>query len=133
MQSGIISPRKAMEITQQTDPQEAYRLITDDPRYADVLAMIPYQHPAQLYEAFGYFCLFWVLWYVYWKTDKRNQPYFIFGLFLVLLWTIRFLVEFVKESQGGFENTLGILSTGQWLSIPFIIAGCYLLFRKVKA
>ena len=133
VQSGIISPRKAMEITQQTDPQEAYRLITDDPRYADVLAMIPYQHPAQLYEAFGYFCLFWVLWYVYWKTDKRNQPYFIFGLFLVLLWTIRFLVEFVKESQGGFENTLGILSTGQWLSIPFIIAGCYLLFRKVKA
>lgn len=133
VQSGVISPRKAMEITQQTDPQEAYRLITDDPRYVDVLAMIPYQHPAQLYEAFGYFCLFWVLWYVYWKTDKRNQPYFIFGLFLVLLWTIRFLVEFVKESQGGFENTLGILSTGQWLSIPFIIAGCYLLFRKVKA
>ena len=64
------------------------------------------------------------------KTDKKEQPYFIFGLFLVLLWSIRFAVEFVKESQGGFESSLGLLSTGQWLSIPFILAGFYLLFRN---
>ena len=67
---------------------------------------------------------------MYWKTDKKDQPYFIFGLFLVLLWSIRFAVEFVKESQGGFESSLGLLSTGQWLSIPFILAGFYLLFRN---
>ena len=130
VQNGMLSPHRAMALTEQTDAQEAYKLITHDPRYAEVLASIPYQHPAQLYEAFGYFCLFWVLWYVYWKTDKKEQPYFIFGLFLVLLWSIRFAVEFVKESQGGFESTLGLLSTGQWLSIPFIIVGLYLLFRK---
>ena len=130
VQNGMLSPHRAMALTEQTDAQEAYKLITHDPRYAEVLASIPYQHPAQLYEAFGYFCLFWVLWYVYWKTDKKEQPYFIFGLFLVLLWSIRFVVEFVKESQGGFESTLGLLSTGQWLSIPFIIVGLYLLFRK---
>ena len=130
VQNGMLSPHRAMALTEQTDAQEAYKLITHDPRYAEVLASIPYQHPAQLYEAFGYFCLFWVLWYVYWKTDKKEQPYFIFGLFLVLLWSIRFAVEFVKESQGGFESTLGLLSTGQWLSIPFITAGFYLLFRK---
>ena len=130
VQNGMLSPQRAMALTKQTDAQEAYRLITHDPRYAEVLASIPYQHPAQLYEAFGYFCLFWVLWYVYWKTDKKEQPYFIFGLFLVLLWSIRFAVEFVKESQGGFESTLGLLSTGQWLSVPFIIVGLYLLFRK---
>ena len=130
VQNGMLSPQRAMALTEQTDAQEAYKLITHDPRYAEVLASIPYQHPAQLYEAFGYFCLFWVLWYVYWKTDKKEQPYFIFGLFLVLLWSIRFAVEFVKESQGGFESTLGLLSTGQWLSIPFIIVGLYLLFRK---
>lgn len=130
VQNGMLSPHRAMALTEQTDAQEAYKLITHDPRFAEVLASIPYQHPAQLYEAFGYFCLFWVLWYVYWKTDKKEQPYFIFGLFLVLLWSIRFVVEFVKESQGGFESTLGLLSTGQWLSVPFIIVGLYLLFRK---
>jgi prolipoprotein diacylglyceryl transferase len=69
---------------------------------------------------------------VYWKTNKKNKPYFIFGLFLIALWSIRFAVEFVKESQGGFESSLGLLSTGQWLSIPFIIAGFYLLFRKTQ-
>ena len=132
VQGGAISPRQAMEITQQSDPQSAYQLIVHDPRFSEILASIPYQHPAQLYEAFGYFCLFWVLWYVYWKTDKKNKPYFIFGLFLIALWSIRFAVEFVKESQGGFESSLGLLSTGQWLSIPFIIAGFYLLFRKTQ-
>jgi prolipoprotein diacylglyceryl transferase len=132
VQGGAISPRQAMEITQQSDPQSAYQLIAHDPRFSEILASIPYQHPAQLYEAFGYFCLFWVLWYVYWKTNKKNKPYFIFGLFLIALWSIRFAVEFVKESQGGFENSLGLLSTGQWLSIPFIIAGFYLLFRKTQ-
>jgi prolipoprotein diacylglyceryltransferase len=37
-------------------------------------------------------------------------------------------VESVKESQGGFESALGLLSTGQWLSIPFIITGFYFVF-----
>lgn len=130
VQGEDLSAYKAMSITGANTPKEAYYQIAYNPQYADILAAIPYRHPAQLYEAAGYFVLFWVLWYVYWKTDKRHKPYYIFGLFLVLLWTIRFLVEFVKESQGGFEDKLGLLSTGQWLSIPFIIAGVYLLFRK---
>ncbi|MCH2195958.1 prolipoprotein diacylglyceryl transferase [Kordia sp.] len=91
------------------------------------------RHPAQLYEAFCYVFVFAILWYVYWKTNKKNKQGYIFGLFLVLLWTVRFMVEFVKESQGGFEDMLGnLLSTGQWLSIPFIIAGFYLMFRQTN-
>ena len=43
-----------------------------------------------------------------------------------------FLIEFIKESQGGFEEYLPFLSTGQWLSIPFIILGFYLMNRKSK-
>jgi prolipoprotein diacylglyceryltransferase len=50
----------------------------------------------------------------------------------VLLWSVRFFVEFVKKSQGGFEDTLGILSTGQWLSLPFILVGLFFMFRKTK-
>ncbi|WP_298422932.1 prolipoprotein diacylglyceryl transferase [uncultured Kordia sp.] len=91
------------------------------------------RHPAQLYEAFCYIFVFAILWYVYWKTDKKEKHGYIFGLFLVLLWTVRFFVEFVKESQGGFEDKLGdVLSTGQWLSIPFVIVGFYFMFRKTK-
>lgn len=90
------------------------------------------RHPAQLYEAFGYVLVFAVLYYAYWKTQARNQPGMLFGLFLILLWLVRFLVEFVKESQGGFESALGVFSTGQWLSIPFILAGLFLVFYARK-
>lgn len=88
------------------------------------------RHPAQLYEAAGYILVFIILWYFYWKTDKKNKSGYIFGLFLVLLWTVRFVAEFYKKSQGGFESELGLLSTGQWLSIPFIIIGIYFMFRS---
>jgi len=90
------------------------------------------RHPAQLYEAAGYVIVFLILWYIYWKTEKRKQLGYIFGLFLILLWSVRFIVEYYKESQGGFESALGILSTGQWLSIPFIIAGIYLMYTSPK-
>ena len=101
-----------------------------NPLFVEIYNQIPFRHPVQLYEAICYFFLFWLLYYLYWKTNKKNQPYFIFGVFLIALWTIRFFTEFVKDSQGGIENTLGIFSTGQWLSIPFILAGIFLLFFK---
>jgi len=89
------------------------------------------RHPAQLYEAIGYVFVFLILWFVYWKTERRIQLGYIFGLFLVLLWSVRFIVEFFKKSQGGFEDILGnILSTGQWLSIPFILAGIYFMIKS---
>jgi prolipoprotein diacylglyceryl transferase len=91
------------------------------------------RHPAQLYEAVGYVFVFLILWFVYRKTEKRMQLGYLFGLFLVLLWSVRFIVEFFKKSQGGFEDILGdTLSTGQWLSIPFIMAGVYLMVKSTK-
>jgi prolipoprotein diacylglyceryl transferase len=90
------------------------------------------RHPAQLYEAFGYLLLFILLWNIYWKTNLKNYKGFIFGLFLTCLFSIRVLVENVKESQGGLEETFGVLSTGQWLSIPFIIIGVSMMFYSRK-
>lgn len=91
------------------------------------------RHPAQLYEALGYLILFILLRYIYWNTNLKDKKGFIFGLFLICLFSIRVLVEFVKESQGGnIENYLGVLSTGQWLSIPFIILGFILMLRSKK-
>ncbi len=89
------------------------------------------RHPAQLYEAFCYVIVFAILWYTYWKTNKKNKEGYIFGLFLVLLWTVRFFVEFVKKAQIE-ERAEWLLLTGQWLSIPFIIAGLYFMFRKTN-
>jgi prolipoprotein diacylglyceryltransferase len=67
-------------------------------------------------------------------TEARQKSGYLFGLFLVLLFSVRMVVESVKESQGGFESALGLLSTGQWLSIPFILIDyilCLLLKRGV--
>ena len=85
------------------------------------------RHPAQLYEAFCYVFVFIILFYFYWKTKKSEQQGFLFGLFLVLLLTVRFFVEFVKEAQN-VERADWVLNTGQWLSIPFIIIGLYFMF-----
>lgn len=124
--------KNIFNITQTNDLNQAYKLIETDPRFSSVLEAIPFRHPTQLYEAFGYVLLFIILFLMYWKTDARNYLGKIFGVFLVFLWTIRFIVEYVKESQGGFESSLGLLSTGQWLSIPFIIVGIYIWITAKK-
>ncbi len=89
------------------------------------------RHPAQLYESFGYIILFIILYKLY-QTSIREKEGTLFGYFLIGLFSIRFVVEFMKESQGGIETFLPGLSTGQWLSIPFIIIGIIFLFIKKK-
>ncbi len=89
------------------------------------------RHPTQLYEAFGYLITFIILWFVYWKTDKKDKLGYIFGLFMVLLWTVRFIVEFFKEAQVDQRSTWD-LNTGQLLSIPLILIGFYFMYRSKK-
>ncbi|NNF18865.1 MAG: prolipoprotein diacylglyceryl transferase [Flavobacteriaceae bacterium] len=121
---------RAMEITGERTVNAAYAALENKPQFSEYLQAIPYRHPAQLYEGICYIFVFLALYYFYWHTDKKNKAGFLFGTFLVMLWTVRFFVEFVKKSQGGFEESLGLLSTGQWLSIPFIIIGLYFMFRR---
>ena len=87
------------------------------------------RHPGQLYEAFGYVFVFIILYYLYWKTKKRNQLGYLFGLFLVLLMTVRLFVEnFKVEQVEGRDDWIFTLNTGQALSIPFILIGLYFMF-----
>jgi phosphatidylglycerol---prolipoprotein diacylglyceryl transferase len=89
------------------------------------------RHPAQLYEAI--FCLFLFLFiYWFWK-NRRNTvgPGFMFGLFCVVLWSERFIVEFFKENQVDFESSMAI-NMGQILSIPFIIVGAVMIIRSYR-
>ncbi|WP_275316036.1 prolipoprotein diacylglyceryl transferase [Tenacibaculum bernardetii] len=91
-------------------------------------------HPTQLYEAFSYLALFFALWHFYWKTDKKNQSGFLFGLFMVVLWSLRFFIEFLKKAQvdGREDWVFNSLNTGQVLSIPLVLIGFWLMFRKTK-
>ena len=91
------------------------------------------RHPAQLYESLGYLILFIILYTLYNKTKLIDKKGFFFGFFLIFLFGVRFIVEYVKESQGGIESYLGLLSTGQWLSIPFMFIGLILLLRSNSA
>lgn len=118
---------EAVRATGIKDVQKAYNAIADTPQFANLLNEVPYRHPAQLYEAFCYIFVFLILWYFYTKTPKKDQTGFLFGLFLVLLWTVRFFVEYVKEAQN-IERADWALNTGQWLSIPFVILGLYFMF-----
>lgn len=126
------SPRDVVNATKITDADKAYNAIATDPAYSAYLESIPAKYPAQLFEAAGYVVVFIILYWLYWKTNARLKQGYLFGVFLVLLWTIRFFVEFIKESQGGIENIFGFLSTGQWLSIPFIIVGFYFIYNSRK-
>lgn len=120
--------REIVQYTGIENVQKAYNAVTENPQFANLLEAVPYRHPAQLYESFCYVFVFLILWFFYSKTNKKDQTGFLFGLFLILLWTVRFFVEYVKEPQGDeYINWFG-LNTGQWLSIPFILIGLYFMF-----
>jgi len=80
------------------------------------------RHPAQFYEAFAYLIIFVVLFLIYNKHFQKLKDWFLLGLFLVLVFGFRFFVEFIKENQAGFEESM-VLNMGQILSIPAVIAG----------
>ncbi len=85
------------------------------------------RHPAQLYEAICYFAVFTVLLLIY-RRKKRQKDGFYVGLLFTLVFTGRFTIEFFKTSQAAFDTSF--LRMGQWLSIPFVIAGIILMRRK---
>ena len=128
-----ISEYQAVKITGIKKASKAYDAIANNPKFQGILDSLDFRHPAQLYEAFGYIFVSFILLFLYWKTDKKNSKGFMFGTYMLLIFFVRFLVEYVKKSQGGFEDTLGnILTTGQWLSIPFMIVGVYFLVSSKK-
>jgi len=89
------------------------------------------RHPTQLYEAFSYLASFFVLFSIYKKRDGKFKDGLLFGIFLIWIFGFRIFVEYFKENQSAFEQGM-ILNMGQILSIPLVIFGLYLLFRKPK-
>lgn len=89
------------------------------------------RHPAQLYESISCVLLFLLL-FMIWNRYKQNLPTgLIFGLFMVILWTLRFVYEYLKEPQESFEEELPLFM-GQILSIPLIIVGIVVLVYALR-
>lgn len=88
------------------------------------------RHPAQLYEALAYLAVFVLNMVVYRRLGLARRGLY-WGLFLLLVFLARFFVEFAKERQVAFEEDF-VLSVGQWLSIPFILAGAVFLWNACR-
>ncbi len=89
------------------------------------------KHPTQIYEALSYFLLGLLLVWLYWKKlDKMYRGGFL-GIFMILCFGMRFLIEFIKEPQVEFEQSM-TLDMGQWLSIPFVLFGIGLLVYSCR-
>lgn len=112
------------------DPNSPFALLF--PQQSSEYGLTVPRYPSQLFEAIGYVTLFILLWILYRKTNKKYQQGWLFGLFFIILWAIRFFVEFLKEPQGDEFIQIGNLNTGQVLSIPFMIAGVIIMIVSKK-
>lgn len=99
-------------------------------RYLESLADVPARHPAQLYEALCYLLTFALIMWLYYRKDLgRRRPGFLFGVAMIGIFLTRFFIEFLKERQVAFEESMA-LDMGQLLSIPFILLGIYMIARS---
>jgi phosphatidylglycerol:prolipoprotein diacylglycerol transferase len=102
---------------------------------AGLTALGPPRHPTQLYEAaLEGILLFLILWWMFWKTQARYQPGKLVGAFLFFYGLFRFGIEFVREPDAqlvGFAQATG-LHMGQWLSLPMILGGAWLMATAKK-
>lgn len=89
------------------------------------------RHPAQLYESLSCFVLFLILGGLYLKWKEKTPAGSLTGIFFAWIFTLRFFYEFLKENQEAFEDQMS-LNMGQWLSIPLVIFGLYILFRSFR-
>lgn len=90
------------------------------------------KHPTQIYEALCYLGIFFYLLWYYYHKDGAPREGVLFGWFLITVFTARFILEFLKEPQVDFENSM-VLNMGQLLSIPFVLGGIAILIWKRKA
>ncbi len=84
------------------------------------------RHPAQLYEAISCFILFGFLFWLWNRRKAKTPEGSLLGIFLIYIFGLRFVYEFLKENQVDFENNMA-LNMGQWLSIPAVLGGIFVL------
>jgi prolipoprotein diacylglyceryl transferase len=122
---------------------EIYGHVTDYPWGFRFIENLPYwqegaapiftapSHPTQLYEALCYLLVFAISMWLYWVKDAYKKQGLIFGVFMIGIFLSRFFIEFLKNNQEDFEATM-TLNMGQWLSIPFVLAGIWFVYRALR-
>jgi len=116
-----------------TDMPWGFEFVRDrlyDSNTGDILPTVA-RHPTQLYESLSYILIFVALFLFYRKRYKKVRDGFIFGVFMILLFSARFFIEFVKNDQVAFEAGMQF-NMGQLLSLPFIIAGLVMIVWTAK-
>ena len=102
---------------------------------AGLTVLGPPRHPSQLYEAaLEGLLLFVILWWMFWKTQARYEPGKLVGAFIFFYGIFRFAIEFIREPDAqltGFAQATG-LHMGQWLSLPMILGGLFLMLTAKK-
>lgn len=88
-------------------------------------------HPTQIYESLGYLIIFGVLMFMYMRRKGVINRGFLVGWMVTLTFVLRFFVEFIKNDQVDFEQNMS-LNMGQWLSIPFVLGGIFLIIISRK-
>ena len=89
------------------------------------------KHPTQIYEALVYLAIFIFLYKLYWIKKGEHYQGLLISLFLILVFSARFFIEFLKEDQVAFEASM-TLNMGQLLSIPFVLVGLWGLYKSLK-
>lgn len=121
---------------------EAMRTLGDD-------GMPLPRHPGQLYEAICYAVFFFVGWWFYRRSLKKEQVNdnngkkgmhfptvgsgFFFGLCIFLIFTSRIFIEYTKEVQGGLDDGSLPMDMGQLLSFPFVFLGAYCMYKAFRS
>ena len=92
-------------------------------------------HPTQIYEALIYLLVFAITMYLYWKTDAIKRQGLLIGIGMIIIFVSRFLIEFVKhvqvDSEIAMRESTGLI-LGQWLSIPFVLWGVWLVWNAYR-
>lgn len=112
------------------DNQQVYYRVSNAGERKSLIWAVP-RHPSMMYEAFVYILIFFFLYRRYWSQKGKIREGELFGYFLVMVFTARLIIEFLKVPQEQFQNTLP-LNVGQLLSIPFILLGIAMLIRARK-
>ncbi len=101
---------------------------------AEPIFSVP-SHPTQIYEALVYFLVFAVTMYLFWKTDAKKKQGLLIGIAMIMIFFSRFFIEYIKDVQVPTEELMrestGLI-IGQWLSIPFVIWGIWLVWNALR-
>ena len=114
-----------------TDLPWGFVFVRGSERFFDDAGNLLPCHPTQLYEATAYLLVFFLLYWMYWKKDAGKYNGLITGIGFLGIFVSRQIIEIIKNPQSDFEVDM-MFNMGQWLSVPFILFGAFLVIRALK-